>query len=185
MLCHALQTIENFLEITKSYQLGSPQLFKNDPMDTADWLALITSKDLSSIHRGLSSPVQPFTSPFIGMSVDEVTEWFKTNVAQPELPGYNIEIFIIFNDESVMDEVCTVVSIFDEQAERLRCEFKLGLEVVNWIDHQGSMEECAGAFCRTGEVMTKENRELALSGGMYLDGMEVKIDEYWRQFSQK
>ncbi|KAF5330640.1 hypothetical protein D9619_006020 [Psilocybe cf. subviscida] len=154
-----ISTVESFLEITEEYQMGLPELFEDDPMDTTDWLALVTSRDLSAIHHGLSSPVQPFTSPFVGMSVDELTEWFEANTAQPEPLGCNRDVFIILNDESITDGVCTVVSILDEPAGSLRCEFKLAMGTLCLIEHQGSMEECVGPFMRTGEVMTEENQD--------------------------
>jgi hypothetical protein len=92
---------------------------------------------------------------------------------------------MILDEESVADEICTIVCVFDKPAGRVRCEFKMALDVVLWIDHDGTTEEICGPFSRTGVVLTEENNKLVLDRGMYMEGMEVKVDEYWREFSQK
>jgi hypothetical protein len=46
-----------------------------------------------------------------------------------------------------------------------------------------TMEESVGSFQRSGVALTKDNHTLAMNGGMYMDGMEVKIDEAWKDFS--
>ncbi|KAF5330693.1 hypothetical protein D9619_006040 [Psilocybe cf. subviscida] len=179
-----LSIIEALLEATKEHQLGSPELFAREPMNTANWLVLMTSKDLTTIHQGLSSPVQSFTSPFIGMSVDEVTAWYDTNITQPGVVGYLKRTFIVLEQEATDDEICTIVCTSEEPAGKLRCDFTLALQTVCSIDMDRSTEEgIMGSFKRSGVAMTKDNFELASSGGKYMDGMEVKIDEAWKDFS--
>jgi hypothetical protein len=152
-------------------------------MNTANWLVLMTSKDLTSIHRGLSSPVQPFTSPFIGMSVDEVTAWYDTNISQHEVVGYLKRTFIVLEQEAVDDEICIIVCTSEQPNGRLRCDFTLALQTICAIDMDRSTEEgIMGSFKRSGVAMTKDNFKLASSGGMYMDSREIKIDETWKDF---
>ncbi|KAF5330641.1 hypothetical protein D9619_006021 [Psilocybe cf. subviscida] len=77
-------TIERFLEAVVKHEGESKHCFSRKRMNTAKELALITTEDLSTIHRGLSSPVGPFNvSPFIGMSVGKVTSGFIANIQEP------------------------------------------------------------------------------------------------------
>ncbi|KAF5331097.1 hypothetical protein D9619_006039 [Psilocybe cf. subviscida] len=176
---------ERLLEDTEERQLNSPQLFAMEPVNTANWLVLMTSKDLTTIHQGLSSPVRPFTSPFIGMSVDEVTAWYDANISQTDVVGYFKRTFIVLEQEAVDDEICTIVCTSEKPAGKLRCDFTLALQTVCTVTMEGSTEEGTfGSFKRSGVAMTKDNYELASNRGMYMDGMEVKIDEAWRDFTE-
>ncbi|KAF5330639.1 hypothetical protein D9619_006023 [Psilocybe cf. subviscida] len=151
-------TIESFLAAVEKQELETHEAFRKLlPVDTSIWFSLITTKDLSSIRCGLSLPVQPFTSPFIDHSLEEVTAWFTSNITQPQLPGYHPYIFLVFDKDSAREEVCTIVSTLDQPVGQLRCEFKVTYDIFRCVDHQGGTEEGFGEYSRTGEVLTKEN----------------------------
>lgn len=183
-----IQNLESFLENSEESQ---SQLLNKKDFDLSEWLVLMTSKDLSTIHHGMSSPVQPFTSPFIGQTIEEMVAWFQHNILEPNMKGYDGSGFIVFDSESLEEEVCTIVSLnvseeTDEPYETVRCDFTIAVTIANVVAMGRDLDD-AGARCfiNSGVVMTKERVKIVSDGGMYFDGMEVKYDELWREFIKK
>ncbi|KAF5331052.1 hypothetical protein D9619_006017 [Psilocybe cf. subviscida] len=117
------------------------------------------------------------------MSVDEVAAWFNANITQPDTRGYNSSMFIELEKEAVEDGVCTVAWTFSGNVEALRCDFGMALQVAVLINEDMMPDGIIGCFHRSGVVITVDNFELAQHGEKYLVGMEVKIDEAWRDFA--
>ncbi|KAF9046203.1 hypothetical protein BJ165DRAFT_1134693 [Panaeolus papilionaceus] len=57
-----LQTLEKLMERT-SENLRDSRISSSPPILLEEQFVLMTSKDISTIHHGLSTPVKPFTSP--------------------------------------------------------------------------------------------------------------------------
>lgn len=162
-------------------------MLSNSGLGPQEAFVLVTSTDITTIRHGLTLPVTPFTSPFKGKTIQEVSAWFSENIRPVgEDGGYNSELFVVFDAEAVEDGICTIVTIMEGFVQTLRTDFALLLSTLFALGtysvaiDEGSM----GAFHRTGIARTKDNVQLAENAGMYLDGMEVKIDQAWRDFAR-
>lgn len=187
----SLQTLESFLVKSEKcyYDLCT---WDDEEVDLSEHFVLMTSKDLSTIRDGMSSPVQPFASPFIGDTIQEMVAWFQENISEPEVQGYHSSGFIVFDSESLEEEVCTIVSfnIYEEETNKLyetvRCDFTIAITITTCLSVGKDFDDIgARCFGNSGVLMTKERSKIVSDGGMYLDGMEVKYDEFWRDFIKK
>lgn len=157
----------------------------NGSKETSERIVIIDTENLSNITKGSSTPVEPFTSPFLGKTVEEVSSWFDSNITQPERTGYMHNCFLILDAQSVDDETCIFVCTRDAPLQSLRCDFYLAAQNAVICEMGQNMKEgIMGSFMRSGEVMTKENLKLVESGGLYIEDGEVKLDESWRNFLQ-
>ncbi|KAF9046175.1 hypothetical protein BJ165DRAFT_1403665 [Panaeolus papilionaceus] len=181
-------TFNKLVEEAFGYMSPSEQAMLSDVgLGPQEAFVLITSTDITTIRHGLTLPVTPFVSPFKGKTIQEMSAWFSENVCPVgEDGGYNSELFVVLDAEAVEDHICTIVSIMEGFVQTLRVDFALLLTTLFSLNTFNATidEGPIGAFHRTGIAMTKDNFELVLNGGMYLDGMEVKIDEAWRDFSR-
>ena len=99
--------------------------------------------------------------------------------------------FLVLDGRSIQDNSCIFVCTQDSapgQIESLRCTFDIALQnAVNCYFGQAITEADMGLFLRSKVTMTKANVELAGSRGLYMEhGLgEVKVDQYWKDFSVK
>lgn len=148
-------------------------------------MVIMTSEDISTIPHLLTQPIQPFQSPFIGKTIEELAAWYHRNIIQPAVPGFWRGSFIVIDEDALEEQICTVVNMKKGpmNIELLGCEFILGLQMASLLDLGHPMEDAViNKFMRHELLMTKENLELAMNAGRYMDGMEVKVDEVWKDF---
>ncbi|KAH9478230.1 hypothetical protein JR316_0008683 [Psilocybe cubensis] len=176
--------LDTLLMITEEHKLGNRESFQSSDFIISDWMVIMTSEDVSEIPHLLTQPVQPFRSPLIGKSIEEVAAWYDTNIIQPNVPGFYFGAFVVMDEEALQEQLCTVVHMKKglENIELLGCEWILALQMASILDLDHAFEETIQRYIRKGVIMTLENLKLAMSAGRYLEGMEVKIDEVWKDF---
>ncbi|KAF9046173.1 hypothetical protein BJ165DRAFT_1610681 [Panaeolus papilionaceus] len=180
-------TIDRFVEETVQHlYVELHPLYEVGEIEPDEHFMLMTSKDASTLRHGLKTPVQLFESPFIGETIDEVAAWFSQNITgHADRLGYMAEVFIVLDTEAVEQGICTIVEARDGRVQKVRSDFSLAMLSVQNLHANEDMEESSmRPYSRTGVAMTKENLKLVQSGGLYLDGMEVLIDEEWKSFSR-
>lgn len=113
---------------------------------------------------GLSLPVQSFASPYVGSSVQVVMLSFNTDIIAFVIPGYMHDIFIILEEEE--DDICTMVSTFDDPPRKMCIDFEMALAIVQRIGDKCTMEEgLTVSFKRHCSILTRETYTWASDGG--------------------
>ncbi|KAF9465330.1 hypothetical protein BDZ94DRAFT_1254306 [Collybia nuda] len=169
-----LQCTEEYLE---EYRIPDYKLH------TPDRIVIMDTKDVSSISRGSSVPVSLSPAAFVGMTVQEIRDWFDTNITQTGREGFMHHCFLVLDAQSVTDESCLFVCTQDAPLQSLRCDFDVALQnAVVCNDGQSIEEGAMGSFMRSEMIMTKANLKLAMNGGVYMEGGEVKVDQAWKDF---
>jgi hypothetical protein len=181
----ALQTLDLLLQRTEEY--FSESRTPSFPTQASDWLVIMDTKDIATITHGSSHPMTSSPTAFLGLSLEEVHDWFITNISQPCSDKFTSDCFLLLDDESTEDNSCIFVCTQDSapgEIHSLRCVFELAYHNVIACDIQGhSIEEATmGCFMRSGVTMTQENMKLVDSGGLYIEDGEVKLDHAWRDF---
>jgi len=85
-----LQRMEAYVEDTKSWMWG----IEDDSI--SDEIVFITSKDMSTITCGATRPAKAFTSPFLGETIEQVSDWFVANI-RPIDDGYTGFSFLVMD----------------------------------------------------------------------------------------
>lgn len=141
------------------------------------------TKDIFRVSKGSSHPVDSSPTAFVGMAVQEVRDWFDANITQVEREGFMQNCFLVLDAQSVEDETCFFVCTQDAPLQSLRCNFDVALQNAVICDDGQSIEDGAmGSFMRSGMIMTKDNWELAMNGGVYIEDGEVLVDQAWKDF---
>jgi len=179
-------TLDLLFECTDEYlsEFNSP----NNITHASDVLIIIDTKDTATITKESSPPIASSPTAFLGVSLKEVHEWFDANITQPHLEGFTQHCFLVIDDESTEDDTCIFVSTLDSapgEIHSLRCGFEVALlnVIACDIQEQSIEEGFMGSYMRSGMTMTKENLKLAMDGGLYIEGGEVKLNQAWRDFS--
>ncbi|PPQ72632.1 hypothetical protein CVT26_004339 [Gymnopilus dilepis] len=155
----------------------------------SDWLIFIDSKD-TSITARFKIPTQPTTgdfcpTAFIGDTVQEIWEWFDKNIARADNDEFMQACFFILDEQTVEGETCLFIETRDATYHFLRCHFDVAMQCAITCYTGKTIEETTmGAFMRSGEVMAKARQTLVENGGLYIEGGEVKVDEYWRYLGE-
>ncbi|KAF8904048.1 hypothetical protein CPB84DRAFT_1960882, partial [Gymnopilus junonius] len=149
----------------------------------SDTIAFINAKDITEISNLLvpSRPTSLSPTAFIGDTLQEVRDWFDTNITQAEHPAFMPYCFFVLDKQSAEDETCLFVCTQDAPLQFLRCHFDIAMQCAVVCDNGQAIDESTeGRFMRSGVIMTKANAKLVMDGGLYIEGGEVKLDEYWR-----
>jgi len=156
-----LQCIENTIEEKKEWMFGCDDTL-------SDEIAFITSKDLSTITSGATRPAKAFRSPFVGESIEQVGDWFVKNIEPSD--EYTHYSFVVMDSRTAEDNTCIVVWATDDEVESFRCDFNVAQLEINSLEFgsEGVRDGLRDLFLETGEVMTKEKRDLAINGGLYI-----------------
>uniref|UniRef100_A0A8H7XY74 Uncharacterized protein n=1 Tax=Psilocybe cubensis TaxID=181762 RepID=A0A8H7XY74_PSICU len=119
----------------------------------------MTSENVSEIPHLLTQPVQPFQSPFLGMSFEEVAAWYDTNIIKPKVPGFWEGAFIVLDEEALQEQICTVVNMNKglKNIELLGCEWILGLQMAGIFDICHPFQDVIEKYTRNGILMTLAN----------------------------
>ncbi|KAH9478231.1 hypothetical protein JR316_0008684 [Psilocybe cubensis] len=177
--------LDIFLNITEEYKFGTPQVFQSGGFDISNWMVIMTSEDVSEIPHSLTQPIQPFRSPFLGKSIEEIAAWYDANIIQPKVPGFYSGAFIVMDEDALQQQICAVVNMKKglQNIELLGCEWILALHMASILNLNHPFEDAViEKYMRNNILMTLENLELAMNSGRYLEGMEVKINEEWKDF---
>ncbi|KAG6816169.1 hypothetical protein H0H87_008093 [Tephrocybe sp. NHM501043] len=147
------------------------------------------TKDVSSIIEGSSPNITASPTAFLGYTFREVVDWFDTNVTKPVAMTVRTSCLLVLDDQTLEDNSCVFVCNQDAapgEIHSLRCTFDLAVQNAIACDLLGiSIEDGAlGCFMRSGVTMTKANLELVNNGGLYFEGGEVKLDQYWRDLGE-
>ncbi|PPQ67446.1 hypothetical protein CVT26_007240 [Gymnopilus dilepis] len=178
-------TLNYLLECSEEYLSEFDKL--RTPMPIYHYMVIMDSKNLSTITEGSSPPVTSCPTAFLGHTLQEIHDWFQTNISQPYASGYSSSCFLVLDEESEEDDTCIFVCTQDEapgEIHSLRCGFELALQnaVVCGIGGDSMEEGVLGSYMRSGVTMTKEHYKLALNGGCYIEDGEVKVDQACRDF---
>ncbi|MCJ1249340.1 hypothetical protein MMC30_006563 [Trapelia coarctata] len=107
--------LDEFLD--QSYQ-GCLKLGAGDSVGGAP--CILTSKDLASVTHGSRTPTQPFSSPFLDMSVEEVRKFFAENVVPHS--AFTSSVFAVMDAATVAKKTC-VVAVDDGELKVIRTDF--------------------------------------------------------------
>lgn len=137
------KTIDRFIEETVQHLSAELRnMCGIEQIKPEEHFMLMTSKDVSALHHGLSTPVEPFESPFIGETIDEVAAWFTQNITDDsDRLGYMEELFVVLDTEAVEQGTCTIVQARDGDVQTLCSDFSLALLTVQNLDLNVEMEE--------------------------------------------
>ncbi|KAJ3501803.1 hypothetical protein NLJ89_g9174 [Agrocybe chaxingu] len=139
---------------------------------------ILTSSEIANVKPSVP-PMKTFQSPFLGKTVEEVGDWFILNITNKRrLPKPCMPYcYIVLDQQSVKDGTCVFASIQGGQLQHLRCDFYVAYDNGMQCTEKQSIDEgVIGQFMRSGVIMTRERLKLALDGGLYIEGGEVKED---------
>jgi hypothetical protein len=153
-----LQTLDLLLECTEEYlsKFNTP----NYTTLVSDRLVIMDTKDIATITKGASLPITTSPTAFLGLSLEEVRDWFDANITQRRPKGFMPHCFLVIDNESTEDDSCVFVCTQDSapgELHSLRCGFEVALQNAVTCGVQGkSIEEgLMGSFMRSGMTMTK------------------------------
>jgi hypothetical protein len=148
-----------------------------DDQTISDEIAFITSKDVSAITSGATRPAKAFTSPFLGETVEQVSDWFVANI-RPIDNGFTAFSFLVMDSQTVEDNTCLLVcNLLDSEVETVRCDFDVAQSQINSIEFgcEGMRDGYRDLFMDTGEVMTKELYDISVEGRLYVEDRKLKV----------
>lgn len=114
-IIHSIQILDEFVD--ESYQ-GCLKLGAGDSVGGAP--CILASKDLDAVAHGSRKPMQAFESPFVGMSKEEVRDFFVKNVAPHS--AFTSYAFAIMDEDSAEKKTC-VVAVDDKPLKWIRTDF--------------------------------------------------------------
>ncbi|KAL5345378.1 hypothetical protein ACLOAV_009749 [Pseudogymnoascus australis] len=76
----------------------------NDRGVPSDCLCILDTENLDSVIHGSRKPVQPFESPFIGMTDDEVRSWMNEN----KHPNFAECTFVVLDGDTAKNKTCRI-----------------------------------------------------------------------------
>lgn len=182
-----LQTLDRLLQYTNSYweEFNQPSFI----MTAADSFVFVDTKDITdtSKMKVIASPPANFSpKAFIGNTIEQVREWFDAKITQTRHKEFMRHCFLVLDKQTTEDETCIFFCTQDAPLQWLRCHFDIAYENANNCDQGQAIEEgTMGRFMRSGIIMTKANEKLVSNGGLYIEGGEVKLDEYWRYLGEE
>ncbi|CAA7260772.1 unnamed protein product [Cyclocybe aegerita] len=144
----------------------------------------MSSDDVNSL-REASRPMEAFASPFLGKTLQELYEWFDLNITQQDPCDGDLflESFLVLDERSVQDHTCLFVSTQNGSPQSIRCDFYVPFDNATQCSVKENIERgIMGRFMRSGRVMTWHGLHMAMHGGLYIEGGEVKEDEEWKEF---
>jgi len=117
LLTSPCQILDEFID--ESYQ-GCLKLGAGDSVGGAP--CILQSKDLDEVAHGSRKPMQAFESPFLGMSKEEVRDFFVENVVPHS--AFTSLTFAIMDEDTVSKKTC-VVAVNDQASnlKSLRADF--------------------------------------------------------------
>ncbi|KAF8057834.1 hypothetical protein FPV67DRAFT_1657688 [Lyophyllum atratum] len=193
-------TLNLLLECSEEYM----REFSGDELDISQDIVIMNTKEISSISKGSSLPVDSSPTAFVGHTVWEIRDWFDANITQPRRKGFMRYWFLVLDAQSIEDETCLFVCTLDVPMQSLRCDFDVALQNAVLCEVNGDsfetsddlnavlcdingdsieLEGLMGCYMRSGVIMTKATMKLVCDGGLYIEGGEVKLDQEWRDFS--
>jgi hypothetical protein len=163
--------MEKYVEDKKSWMWGI------DDDTISDEIAFITSKDVSTI-TGATRPAKAFTSPFLGETIKQVSDWFVDNI-RPIDDGYTGFSFLVMDSQTVEDDTCLFVCTLFDELQTVRCDFDVAQDQILSLEFgsEGMKDGIRDMFMETGEVMTKELYDTAVEGRLYVKGGKLVIRE--------
>jgi hypothetical protein len=165
--------MEKYVEGAQSWISGI------DDHTISDEIAFITSKDVSAITSGATRPAKSFTSPFLGETVQQVSDWFVANI-RPIDDGFTGFSFLVMDSQTVEDNTCLLVcNLLDSEVETVRCDFDVAQSQINSIEFgsEGMRDGYRDLFMDTGEVMTRELYDISVEGRLYVEDKKLKVKE--------
>ena len=164
--------MEAYVEDTKSWMWG----IEDDTI--SDEIVFITSKDMSTITCGATRPAKAFTSPFLGETIEQVSDWFVANI-RPIDDGYTGFSFLVMDSQTVEDNTCLFVCTLFDELQTVRCDFDVAqLQVISLeFGCEGMKDGIRDMFMETGEVMTRELYDIAVEGRLDVEDGKLKIQE--------
>jgi len=163
--------MEKYVEDAQSW------IFGIDDLTISDEIAFITSKDVSAITSEATRPAKAFTSPFLGETVHQVSDWFVANI-RPIDDGFTGFSFLVMDSQTVEDNTCLLVcNLLDSEVETVRCDFDVAQSQINSIEFgsEGMRDGYRDLFMDTGEVMTKELYDISVEGRLYVKDRKLKV----------
>jgi len=162
----------------KQVQHAKSWIWGIDDLTISDEIVFITSKDVSAITSGASRPAKAFTSPFLGETIEQVSDWFVANI-RPIEDGYTGFSFLVMDSQTVEDNTCLVVCNLLDIVETVRCDFDVAQTQIESIEFgsEGMRDGYRDLFMDTGEVMTKELYDLSVEGRLYVEDGKLKVIE--------
>ena len=154
-------------------------IFGIDDHTISDEIAFITSKDVSAITSGATRPAKAFTSPFLGETVQQVSDWFVANI-RPVDDGFTGFSFLVMDSQTVEDNTCLLVcNLLHSEVETVRCDFDVAQCQINSIEFgsEGMRDGYRDLFMDTGEVMTKELYDISVEGRLDVQDGKLKVRE--------
>ncbi|KFY00959.1 hypothetical protein V490_01129 [Pseudogymnoascus sp. VKM F-3557] len=132
-------------------------------------LCIITTEDLGSIGHGSRKPMQPFESPFLGMTDDEVRTWFLEH----QHPGFSYFTFAVLDKDTVKNKTCRI-GYRDVNAEEdnkmvitdfyasIYIQIPLDVVVISWFEEVRNHELVLGpGKAYTRKHIEEEKQEVA------------------------
>jgi len=138
----------------------------------------ITTKDVSAITSGASRPAKAFTSPFLGETIQQVSDWFIANI-RPIDDGYTGFSFLVMDSQTPEDNTCLVVCNLLGEVETVRCDFEVAQAQIESIEFgsEGMRNSIRDLFMETGEVMTKELYDLSVEDRLYVQDGKLIVGD--------
>ena len=109
---------------------------------------LHTTEIYTEIKHATRTPSQPFESPWLHNSFEDVKSWFEENVCAVETTDYFSNCFVILDEASAEPETCLMVNISEPNLETVRTDFRIVLDVAMESEHDKTVPAAFGMFCR-------------------------------------
>ena len=122
-----------------------------------DSLCIIETTDLDSIEHGSREPMQPFESPFLGMTDDQVRAWLKAH----RRPDFAFFAFAVLDEDTIKNKTCRICCTHDEALDAYRVlitDFYAIIRVQIPVE-EGVMSWCDLELIGTGQVYGRKNME--------------------------
>lgn len=97
-------------------------LLQNDEGSPGECLCILTTTDLDSVKHGSRTPMEPFESPFLGMTDDEVRAWMKERRhPKTRIPNFAYWTFAVLDEDTVKNKTCRIgcIDIDEEAGDRI------------------------------------------------------------------
>jgi hypothetical protein len=148
---------------------GASSVLSGDDPSPAGCICVVTTEDLDSIEHGSRKPMQPFESPFLGMTDDEVRTWFNEH----RHPNFASGTFTVLDKDTAKYKTCRIgyTDIDAEEGNKMittdfyasiYIQIPLDVVVISWFEEVRNHEIRLGpGKAYTRKHIEEEEREVA------------------------
>ena len=125
-------------------------------------LCILDTENLDSVTRGSRAPMQPFESPFIGMTDDEVRSWANEH----RNPNFAECTFLVLNGDTAKNKTCRIGAtdvVTEDSGKMITTDFYSSMSTMMPIEAV-TLSWCENEefYLGTGKVLNREYLETQL-----------------------